>query len=135
GENHGGLFGAGNEEQNIVFSNIDISGKTNLTFKGLFAATNVGAAFENQELGHSHSDYVIVEYSIDGGSYQPLLRFFANNTTSSGTNNKSLAEDTNGDGIGDGDILTTTFSEFSKSIPGTGTTITLRLRASNNGSN
>src|SRR5690606_6348856 len=83
GENHGGLFGAGNEEQNIVFSNIDISGKTNLTFKGLFAANNQGAAFENHVLGHSHSDYVIVEYSIDGGVYQSLFQFFSNTNTSS----------------------------------------------------
>src|SRR5690606_10051570 len=102
GENHGGLFGAGNEEQNIVFSNINISGKTGLTFKGLFAANNQGAAFENMALGHSHSDYMIVEYNIDGGVYQPLFSFFANNNTASGDNNKSLAEDTNGDGIGNG---------------------------------
>src|SRR5690606_12078067 len=135
GENHGGLFGAGNEEQNIVFSNINISGKTGLTFKGLFAANNQGAAFENMALGASHSDYMIVEYNIDGGAYQPLFSFFANNNTASGVNNKSLAEDTNGDGIGNGTILTANFTTFTKSIAGTGTTLTLRVRCSSNGNN
>ncbi|SHE65498.1 Por secretion system C-terminal sorting domain-containing protein [Mariniphaga anaerophila] len=135
GENHGGLFGAGNEEQNIVFSSIDISGKTGLTFKGLFAANNQGAAFENQLLGHSHSDYIIVEYSIDGGAYQSFLRFFSNNNTSSGVDNKTLAEDTNGDGIGDGALLTKNFTTFTKAIAGTGTTLTLRVLCFSNAGN
>ena len=135
GENHGGLFGAGNEEQNIVFSSINISGKTGLTFKGLFAANNQSAAFENMALGFSHSDYMIVEYAIDGGAYLPLFNFFANNNTASGANNKALAEDTNNDGIGDGTLLTTNFTTFTKAIVGTGTTLRLRIRSSSNGGN
>ncbi|MDD4108384.1 MAG: hypothetical protein PHH93_06680, partial [Prolixibacteraceae bacterium] len=135
GENHGGLFGAVNQEQNIVFSNIDIRGKTGLIFSGLFAANHQGAAFENLALGHSHSDYIIVEYTIDGGAYQPLFNFFANNNLSSGINNKTLAEDTNGDGIGNGTLLTTNFTTFTKAIAGTGTTLTIRIRCSSNGTN
>ena len=135
GEDHDGVFGSGNAEQNITYSGIDISGKTEITFEGLFAANNISAAFENMTLGHSHSDYLIIEYSIDGGAYQSLLRFFSNNTTSSGTNNKTLAEDTNNDGVGDGALLTTNFTTFVKTISGTGTTLNLRVRCFTNAGN
>src|SRR5690606_28061913 len=50
-------------------------------------------------------------------------------------NNKSLAEDTNGDGIGDWTILTANFTTFTQTIAGTGSTLTLRVRCSSNGNN
>ena len=133
GEDHDTPFGAGNEEQQIDWTGINITGKSGLIFRGLFAANNTTAAFENQPLGGSHSDYVIVEYRINGGSYLPLLRFFANNATTSGTNNKSLAIDTDNNSIGDGTILTSTFQNLEVAIPTTGTTLDLRIRAYMNG--
>jgi len=135
GEDHDGYLGLGNEMQEITYTNINISGKTNLSFKGLFAANNQAAAFENSMLGHSHSDYIIVEYSIDGSSYQPIIQFYSNNNTASGTNNKSLAEDTSNDGIGDGNILTTNFTEFTKYIPGSGSSMSVKVRCYTNSSN
>ena len=104
-----------------------------MVFKGLFVANNQSAAFENVAFGHSHTDYIIVEYSIDGGSYQNLIQFYSINT--SGIYNKSLAEDTNYDGIGDGTVLTGDFTVFTKSIPETGNSLSLRIRCSTNGSN
>lgn len=138
GENHDDISGApiaGNEEQQIDWTGINISGKTGLHFKGLFAANNTSAAFETQALGDTHSDYIIVEYRIDGGSYTPLLKFYGNNDIASGTNNRSLALDTNSDNIGDGAILNTTFQQFENSIPGTGNTLDLRIRSNSNSSN
>ncbi|MAC93889.1 MAG: hypothetical protein CMC96_00160 [Flavobacteriales bacterium] len=135
GEDHDGYLGLGNEIQEITYTNINISGKTNLSFKGLFAANNQAAAFENSMLGHSHSDYIIVEYSIDGSSYQPIIQFYSNNNIASGINNKSLAEDTNNDGIGDWNILTTNFTEFTKNIPGSGSSMSVKVRCYTNSSN
>ena len=136
GENHDEITGAtvaGTEEQQITWSSINISGKTNLHFSGLFAANNTTAAFENSAFGSSHNDYVIVEYSIDAGAYLPLLKFYANNGINSGTNNKSLSLDTDGNNVGDGTILSSTFQSFEKQISGTGTTLTLRIRSYMNG--
>ncbi len=136
GENHDEITGsiiAGSEEQEITWNTINISGKSNLYFNGLFAANNTTAAFENTAFGSGHNDYIIVEYNIDGGPYLPLLRFYANNGINSGTNNKSLALDTNGDNIGDATILNSTFQNFEKAIPGTGSILTLRIRSFVNG--
>lgn len=136
GENHDEITGAivaGTEEQQITWSSINISGKTNLHFSGLFAANNSTAAFENTTFGSGHNDYVIVEYNIDGGSYQPLLRFYANNGINSGSNNKSLSLDTDGNNVGDGTILSSTFQTFEKQIAGTGTILTIRIRSYMNG--
>ncbi|MBF02062.1 MAG: hypothetical protein CMP76_02080, partial [Flavobacterium sp.] len=132
-EDNDGAFGSGNEEQQIDFTNINISGKTGLSFKGLFAANNQNAAFESLAFGFTHSDYIIVEYQIDGGPYVPLIRFFANNSVGTGVNNKSLAEELSGDEIGEGTILTTSFGEFTKTIPATGTILNLRIRVFTNG--
>src|SRR5690606_2152795 len=116
---HDGSFSSA--EQTIVWSGIDISGKTDISFKGLFAA-NSGTSWENNNLdidpNFSHADYVIVEYSIDDGSYIELLSFYGNNE-----DDKQLALDTDGDQIGDGAILTKAFGEFEKAIPETGSSM------------
>ncbi|RUA10274.1 MAG: hypothetical protein DSY83_18040, partial [Flavobacteriia bacterium] len=132
GEDHDGPFGVA--EQSIVWSGIAISGINNISFKGLFAANSKNAAWENNNLdidpNFSHADYVILEYNIDGGAYQELLSFYGNNEI-----DKQLALDTNGNKIGDGPILTKTFSEFSKQIPETGTTLQMRIRVYSNNTN
>ncbi|WP_205728648.1 SprB repeat-containing protein, partial [Flavobacterium sp. J27] len=131
GEDHDAVYGSGNEEQQIDFTGINISGKTNLTFKGLFAASSSGNQWENANVGaFSHTDYIIVEYSIDAAPYVRLIAFFAD-----GVSTKQLREDTTGNDIGDGVLLTKIFNEFDKSIPATGTTLSLRLRVFSNNSN
>ena len=132
GEDHDGAFGTGNELQTITWTGIDISGKTSLSFKGLFAANNLNNAFENADVGFSHTDYVLVEYEIDGGITQKLIEFRTNDPTGV---DRVLYDDTNFDGIGDGANLTNTFNEFIKTIPATGNTITLRLKAYSNSGN
>ncbi|HSH64388.1 MAG TPA: SprB repeat-containing protein, partial [Bacteroidia bacterium] len=123
GENHSQAFGAGKEEQQIDYTGINISGKANLSFKGLFAANSASAPWE------SKTDYVIVEYRIDSGTYQPLIKFFANA-------DKVLSEDTNNDSIGDASVsLNAAFVEYTKTITGTGSKLDLRIKASSNDAN
>src|SRR5690606_11986053 len=76
--------------------------------------------------------YVLVEYEIDGGGIQKLIEFRTNGPTGV---DKALYDDTDFDGIGDGVMLTNTFNEFTKTIPVTGSTITLRLKAYSNSGN
>ncbi|MEO6903290.1 MAG: hypothetical protein ABI315_09060, partial [Bacteroidia bacterium] len=103
GADHSGMFGIGKEVQQIDFEKIDITGKTGLTFKGLFAANSTSKAWENKHYKNSPStttDYIYVEYRIDNGNYKPLIKFFGDNDL-----NKNLSEDTGLDSVGDGMTL------------------------------
>ncbi|MNU77418.1 hypothetical protein D3C71_669950 [compost metagenome] len=125
GEGHAGFS---QPEMQIEFQGINTTGLTNLEFRGLFAANN-GAAWENALVGAPSTDYMTVEYSFDGGgSWTVLLDFRGNDNT-----NKQLCLDTDGNGIGDGAPLTYAFSERTKTIAATGTTMILRIRVSANG--
>src|SRR3954470_19820440 len=122
GENHTAAFGAGKAEQQLDYASINIAGKANLSFKGLFAA-NAGKVWEAKK------DYVIVEYRIDGGTYKPLIQFFANA-------DNVLSEDTNNDSIGDASVgIAASFADYTKNITGTGNTLDLRVKASSNDAN
>lgn len=126
GENHKKAFGNGSEEQQIVWE-IDIADKAGITFSGLFAANGTDEAFENAASGHPHTDYVILEYAIDGAAYETLVAFYSKSAA-----DKQLYEDTDGDLVGDGNQLSKVFSSFTKSIVGQGTTLHLKLRAFSN---
>lgn len=142
GEDHDTPFGLGNEEQQIEWTGINISGKTGLSFRGFFAANHTSGPWDNgtgsggsDPMGPAGSnDYIILEYRIDGGAYTQLFLFIGDND-GTGFPFKSLREDTNGDGDGDGTQLQNVFGEFIKTIPGTGTTLDIRLRARSNGLN
>ncbi len=130
GENHSQAFGAGKEEQQIDYTGINIAGKTNLSFKGLFAANSASKPWDNQHYAQqpdAKTDYVIVEYRIDGGAYQPLIKFFGNNSK-----DRLLSEDTNNDSLGDGPGLTPSFAEYTKAITGTGSALDIRVKAFSN---
>ena len=112
----------GPTEVQIEWSNLDITGLENLSFSGLFAEDDSTDGDEDWDANSS----VLIEYAIDGGSYVPLLVFEA-----VGGTNSEPAEDTNFDGIGDGDNLKPDAAEYNKSIPGIGSTLSLRLTISN----
>ncbi|MBL7818212.1 MAG: T9SS type A sorting domain-containing protein [Saprospiraceae bacterium] len=143
GENHdaaGGTENALSPVQTIEWTNIDISGKTSISFRGLFAANNVSISWDNGVntggsdpvgIASGNNDYILVEYAINSGSYQTLILFMGDNNTST----KILKEDTNNDGLGDGTALNNTLQEFTKTISGTGTTMKIRLTGRCNGSN
>lgn len=104
----------------ITFAPIDITGATDLVFKGLFAEDDDGT---NQDW--DDTDNVLIEYSIDGGAFQPLMQFAE--FDDGDTYNQEPGEDTDFDGEADGAALTSTFAEFSKAIAATGSTLTIRI--------
>jgi len=108
----------GGSPNTLSFTGINIAGKTNLSFSGLFAEDDEGA-------GHhwDASDYVHIDYQIDGSGYMPLLWFENDGTTF----NEEPLQDTNFDGTGDGAALSFTFSSFSAAISGTGNLLDLRI--------
>ncbi|TND07481.1 MAG: gliding motility-like protein [Bacteroidetes bacterium] len=109
---------------------VNISGLTSLTFRGLFAIGN-SANFDHFP-GSSPIDYMIVEYRIDGGPWTSTLRFFPN-IANNGSG--ALALETTGDSLaaGEGAALNGTFTEFTGTISGTGTLLDLRFKCEANG--
>lgn len=102
----------------LTFSNINITGYTNLSFSALFA--------EDDDLTNEdwdNTDYFKVEYQIDGGGYQNLLAFENNGATY----NTAPYQDTDFDGIGDGAVLTNVFSLFGADISGAGDSLDVRF--------
>jgi len=116
--------------ENVTWSSINISGKTGLSFSGLFAIGNI-SSFDHFP-GGSPIDYMMVEYRIDGGPWTSVVRFFPN-IANSGSG--SLALETTGDSLaqGEGAALSGAFTQFSNTIVGTGTLLDLRLKCQANG--
>lgn len=124
-------------EQSITWSSINISGKTNIVFKGLFAAgSGTGNNWDIQP-NSPFNDFVGVEYRIDGGAWQNGICFMAYNPTISTplSINSNPGTGAGQDSVGDGVVLlnSAVFSEFTFNVSGTGTTLDLRLRAHSNG--
>ncbi|MDR9399755.1 MAG: hypothetical protein RI562_11890, partial [Salibacter sp.] len=104
----------------ITWSNINISAFLDLTFSGLFASGNQNSI--------DNSDYVIIEYNVDGGGWNDLLAFRNEGTTY----NTYFLEDTDFNGTGDGRRLASYAKKFNKSIPATGDRLDLRITVSVN---
>ena len=119
--------------QNITWSSINISGKTGLSFKGLFAI-GTSPQWDHFPSSGSPIDFMLVEYRIDGGAWTNLVRFFPN-IANSGAG--QLALELTGDSLaqGEGAMLTNAFTEFSANVIGTGTTLDLRFKCEANGVN
>jgi hypothetical protein len=117
--------------QNVTWTGINISGRSNMQFRGLFGIGNVGNNWDYFP-GASVIDYMIVEYRIDGGPWQSLVRFLPAATTNSGN---VLGLETTGDStsFGEGPTLTTSLTEFTGNITGTGTTLDIRFKIHANG--
>ncbi|MGV3767032.1 MAG: T9SS type A sorting domain-containing protein [Chitinophagaceae bacterium] len=122
-----GTPGEQSGEQNVTWTSINISGKTGLSFRGLFA-TGVSTVWDHGT-STAIADYMIVEARIDGGPWSTIINFRPN--VLNGTNG-ALAIDANNDGLGDGTALSNTFTEFSANISGTGTTLELRCAVNAN---
>jgi gliding motility-associated-like protein len=120
-----GVADAADKVQTIEWTGINITGKSGITFKGLFAAYR-NEAWQNPAFGATY-DFLIVEYKIDAGAWTRVGGF---NADASQTTSGRLREDTDGNNYGDGTILSKTFQEFGWSIPGNGATLSLRFRVS-----
>lgn len=122
-------------EQSITWSGINISGKTNLAFRALFAAGNTGNAWDIQP-NSPFNDFVGFEYRIDGGAWTNGICFMAYNPTISTplSINSNPGTGAGQDSVGDGVVFLNSpiFSQFTFNIAGTGTTLDLRLRAHSN---
>lgn len=106
----------GNATQTLDFTGIDIDGFTNLSFAILLAEDDDGG---NQDW--DDSDNLIIEVQIDGGGYNTILA-----VESTGASNSEPAIDTDFDGTGDGQTITSTFQEFVTALS-SGTTLDVRL--------
>jgi|GEM_PF-2515686 len=137
--------------KSITFNQIDTSGFTNFIFKGLFAAgSNCNGTFQ-----YDFNDGAVISYSTDGGiNYTQALKFRYDNANDDSSNeqlgvvttiNQSCLIST-GDGgfapcnttetpIGGSNIatyLSTSFQEFDFSIPGTPSTVDIKIELSFN---
>ncbi|MES2506474.1 MAG: hypothetical protein V4599_07195, partial [Verrucomicrobiota bacterium] len=117
-------------EQDITWTGINIAGRNNLKFRGLFAAL-AAPNFDSRWMTPpvSTTDFVIVQYRIDGGPWTDILRFFIKGMLSGvGTTERLLYQETTGDRVGDAAVpLSSAFSEYLADIPGTGTTLDIRV--------
>jgi Ca2+-binding RTX toxin-like protein len=98
---------------------VDITNFSNLSFSGLFARDTADDGNEDWDASSS----VIITASVDGGAAQTVLAIEAQDD--SGT--AAPAVDTNGDGFGNGTVLTDVFQTLSGNITGTGTTLVLTI--------
>ncbi|MCT4553430.1 MAG: Ig-like domain-containing protein [Pelagimonas sp.] len=101
----------------ITFGTIDISDYENLNFSGLFAEDDFVDGFEDWDT----DTRVYIEVSIDGGAYSKILQFVGSGFDS------TPRLDSNLDGIGNSTALTDTFTSFSATIAGSGSTLDMRL--------
>jgi len=108
----------------IIEWTVDISGIADVGFAGEFAEF-----FDSPGDIDQADDQILVEYDIDGNGFQNLIAFEGADF-SSGSFNGVFREDTDFDGEGDGTALGDAAQLFLKDIPGTGTTLTLRLTVS-----
>ena len=102
---------------------VNIANYTNLSFDILMAEDDSTDGNEDWD-AHEH---FLVFYQIDGGSFINLFAIEAPEPSGDLTNN-APQEDTDFNGVGDGTVITDTFSQFTKSIFGTGTTLNLTIR-------
>jgi|GEM_PF-2982352 len=113
--------------QTITWSGINITGKTALSFRGLFGCNDEGDVWEPGPAGASPVDYMVVSYRIDGGPWKDAVRLM-------GSANWKMALETTGDSTGDGTPLTSyVMTEFAKGIAGTGNTLDLQFKGFSNG--
>ncbi|MEM9010878.1 MAG: ExeM/NucH family extracellular endonuclease [Pseudomonadota bacterium] len=106
-------------QQTLSFTGLDISGLTDLSFSAAIAEDDASDGNEDWDA----SDFVRIEYQIDGGGFQPLLAF----ENDGATFNSAPSVDSDFDGTGDGQTLTSAFQTFAAAIAGTGSTLDLRI--------
>ncbi len=104
----------------LTFAPIDITGATNLQFRGLFATGN-------PDNGWDDADVLLVEYNIDAAGWNTLMEM----TTDLPGSNQGMYYDTDGDMIGDLQ-MTPTFTQIIKSFAGTGLSLEIRVTATAN---
>jgi len=117
----GQVGGSGNPTQCVTLT-VNIIGRTNLEFSGLFG----GHGASNPTPYEADND-MEVSYQIDGNGFTKILDWHENLFQ----NNISL--DTDNDGFGDGTFpLSTTMQTVTALMPGTGTTLLIQICTNSN---
>lgn len=111
-------------ECSVTLNSVNIDDYTNLNVCILVAVTN-----GNMNTNANH--HITIEYNIDGQGWNVLSSF--RKPSGLGPAGFGLAQDTNGDGVGDGESLTTTFKDFCMPIPSTGSNVQIRVLSNLNG--
>jgi hypothetical protein len=106
----------------LVFT-VNIANYTDLSFDILMAEDDSTDGNEDWD-AHEH---FLVFYQIDGGAVTNLFGVEAPEPGGDLTNNEPR-EDTNFDGVGDGAEITDTFTNFNKTIAGTGNSLVMTVR-------
>ncbi len=109
--------------QTLTFSDIDISGYTSLELRIYLAEEDDGT---NQDW--DNSDYVRITSNIDDGGANNVLWIENDGSTF----NSAPFLDTDFDGTGDGTEITSTFTQFTASISGTGSLLDLSIEVALN---
>ena len=104
----------------VDWTAIDISGLSSIEFRGDFAE------FFDVPGDIDASDYIQVEYQIDGGGFVPLISFRLD-VDEPDDFNGVFREDLDFDGRGEGAVLGDAAQTFIKPIAGSGTSLDLRL--------
>lgn len=122
----------GTDEPELNVTGIDISGASNLAFSGLFAAGHEGGTGASK---YDSTDYMKVQYQIDGGGFVDGICFAWEPTgDGSDTSNEpiGLDADCNGESDGTSGRLNATLTEYGFAIAGTGSTLDLKVIVSVN---
>ncbi|MEO0340065.1 MAG: T9SS type A sorting domain-containing protein [Bacteroidota bacterium] len=124
------------DADSIDFTGINISGRSNLVFSGLFACDGAANEWEGPSAADGHPDFLEVKYRIDGGTYQRgiIFRSDGSDDAVSGDERGLFRVDTDDDGLGEsGPAMGETFQAYSFSLVGTGSTLDIRFIAFVNG--
>lgn len=125
GEDLDGTAPCSNATQTITWTGIDISGRSNLEFLGLFGIREVTS--------YESTDQLMVQFRIDGApSLSDGVCFVPNPTLA--LNDLGLDADCDGTiDVVDNDLLTTALSEYTFPLNATGTTLEIVFSATING--
>lgn len=107
--------------QTLSFSNIDISGRSDIVFSILIGEDDDGSSQD-----WDTDDHLRITYSIDGGPSQNLIWIQVDESEADGTNGFPSV-DTDFNGRGDGTEITDVFQTIMGSIAGTGSSLDIEL--------
>ncbi|MEZ6132036.1 MAG: spherulation-specific family 4 protein [Planctomycetaceae bacterium] len=110
-----------------TWTGLNISGQSGLQFGADFASFDEGLGGDPGGRIEP-TDFIRVEVQIDGGGFVNIMEFRGNNT--GGANAAYFSLDTDGDGSGDGTLLTDALRNFTADIVGSGSLLDLRISMS-----
>lgn len=114
----------GTKEPELNVTGIDINGFSNLSFSGLFAAGNEGGPGAGK---YDSTDYMKVQYQIDGGGYVDGVCFNYENNGDSSNEPIGLDADCDGESDGVSGRLNSVFTEYGFTIAATGGSLDLKV--------